>query len=75
MISSSVVWVGQIYQVLGWSFTGENKARGRDKRRMSLPPGAGYRRLENQLYRIEIHKGGKSLVAMLHLSGVVIMHQ
>jgi hypothetical protein len=24
-----------------------------------LPPGAGYRRLQNQLYRIEIHKGGK----------------
>jgi hypothetical protein len=23
-----------------------------------LPPGAGYRRLENQLYRVEIHKGG-----------------
>ena len=23
-----------------------------------LPPGAGYRRLENQLYRIEIHTGG-----------------
>lgn len=23
-----------------------------------LPPGAGYQRLENQLYRIEIHKGG-----------------
>jgi len=24
----------------------------------SLPPSAGYQRLENQLYRIEIHKGG-----------------
>jgi hypothetical protein len=24
----------------------------------NLPPGAGYRRLENQLYRVEIHKGG-----------------
>jgi hypothetical protein len=23
-----------------------------------LPPGAGYRRLENQLYRVEIHQGG-----------------
>src|SRR4030095_4490086 len=23
-----------------------------------LPPGAGYRRLENQLYRVEIHRGG-----------------
>jgi Family of unknown function (DUF6519) len=23
-----------------------------------LPPGAGYRRLDNQLYRVEIHKGG-----------------
>src|SRR5262245_3607114 len=23
-----------------------------------LPPGAGYRRLENQLYRVEVHKGG-----------------
>jgi hypothetical protein len=25
----------------------------------SIPPGAGYRRLENQLYRVEIHDGGK----------------
>jgi Family of unknown function (DUF6519) len=25
----------------------------------TLPPGAGYRRLENQLYRIQIHNGGK----------------
>ena len=24
-----------------------------------MPPGAGYRRLENQLYRVEIHKGGQ----------------
>jgi hypothetical protein len=24
-----------------------------------LPPGAGYRRLENQLYRVEIHAGGR----------------
>lgn len=23
-----------------------------------LPPGAGYRRLENQLYRVEVHRGG-----------------
>ncbi len=23
-----------------------------------IPPGAGYRRLENQLYRVEVHKGG-----------------
>lgn len=25
-----------------------------------LPPGAGYQRLENQLYRVEIHQGGPS---------------
>ena len=25
-----------------------------------VPPGAGYRRLENQLYRVEIHRGGPS---------------
>ncbi|HSN54699.1 MAG TPA: DUF6519 domain-containing protein [Candidatus Sulfomarinibacteraceae bacterium] len=24
----------------------------------NLPPGAGYRRLENQLYRVEVHEGG-----------------
>ncbi|MEW6734675.1 MAG: DUF6519 domain-containing protein [Acidobacteriota bacterium] len=28
-----------------------------------LPPSAGYSRLENQLYRVEIHKGGTSNVA------------
>lgn len=27
--------------------------------RCILPPGAGYRRLENQLYRVEIHRGGE----------------
>jgi hypothetical protein len=25
-----------------------------------VPPGAGYRRLENQLYRVEIHRGGNT---------------
>jgi hypothetical protein len=38
-------------------------ARARPEERSQDPcmiaPGAGYRRLENQLYRIEIHKGGK----------------
>lgn len=28
-----------------------------------VPPGAGYRRLENQLYRVEIHAGGKETAA------------
>jgi len=28
-----------------------------------IPPGAGYRRLENQLYRVEIHQGGALGVA------------
>ena len=29
-----------------------------DDRPCIVPPGAGYRRLENQLYRVEIHEGG-----------------
>jgi hypothetical protein len=28
-----------------------------------VPPGAGYRRLENQLYRVEVHRGGNRSVA------------
>ncbi|TFH40891.1 MAG: hypothetical protein E4G94_08810, partial [ANME-2 cluster archaeon] len=36
--------------------------------RCIVPPGAGYRRLENQLYRVEIHKGGQSGTATFKCS-------
>jgi hypothetical protein len=28
-----------------------------------LPPGVGFRRLENQLYRVEVHRGGETLAS------------
>jgi hypothetical protein len=40
-----------------------------------LPPGAGYQRLENQLYRLEVHKGGALAAATFkwsHDNGSVV---
>ena len=53
--------------------TGKLKARTKisedEENPCLLPPTAGYSRLENQLYRVEIHKGGNTPGRMRVLSG------
>jgi hypothetical protein len=54
---SSYKWEGPVAPS-----TGKLNARSQQASKSQLPcivpPGAGYRRLENQLYRVEIHEGG-----------------
>ena len=60
-LSDNITCAGVV--VPGDESTGRLSARSKpldDKKdECDVPPGAGYRRLENQLYRVEIHTGGK----------------
>lgn len=58
--------------------TGTLRARAQAEERASdpcvIPAGAGYRGLENQLYRVEIHDGGPGVAAPEAKEGVAVTH-
>ncbi|MCC7373482.1 MAG: hypothetical protein IT581_02415 [Verrucomicrobiales bacterium] len=65
-LGSAVTCVSEpaVWTELVTSPTGRLRARSMpgdpDDKPCIVPPGAGYRRLENQLYRVEIHRGGNT---------------
>jgi hypothetical protein len=76
---------GEDWEPAGAASTGELRAQARPPEDAPddpciVPPGAGYTRLENQLYRVEIHDGGepygaRSQSAITEIQGVEPPHR
>ena len=52
-------WSGAIQPSAGRLSTATGNQRGNSSNPCEIPPAAGYSGLENQLYRVEIHRGGR----------------